>query len=191
MAAASIDELTGVTVTAQKIAVIKSGNAAEEAETKTHLQRMSAINVGESKKLLAAQKAIALSEAVVLGFKAIQGAIAAPPYFPYNLGNVALTTAEVVGNIAGIKGAAHGGLTNVPSESTYLLQKGERVLSPNQNQDFTDMVKNGGTTSQQPVNITIQAVDTSGFEELLYNNRGMISNLIGGMNNEAGEAAVV
>jgi hypothetical protein len=37
--------------------------------------------------------------------------------------------------------AAHGGLTNVPEEQTYLLNKGERVLSPKQNTDFTNYLK--------------------------------------------------
>lgn len=39
------------------------------------------------------------------------------------------------GVIAGqtIAGIAHGGIDEIPEESTWLLQKGERVLSPNQN----------------------------------------------------------
>jgi hypothetical protein len=36
--------------------------------------------------------------------------------------------------------AAHQGLTNVPAEQTYLLQRNERVLSPVQNQDLTDFL---------------------------------------------------
>jgi hypothetical protein len=43
--------------------------------------------------------------------------------------------------------AAHGGLTNVPQESTYLLDKGERVLSPRQNTDLTEALENGGLSS--------------------------------------------
>ena len=39
--------------------------------------------------------------------------------------------------------AAHGGLTNVPKEETYLLDKGERVLSPNQNKDLTNFMSKG------------------------------------------------
>lgn len=37
-------------------------------------------------------------------------------------------------------GAAHGGLDNVPKETTYLLDKGERVVSPRQNQDLTNFL---------------------------------------------------
>lgn len=46
--------------------------------------------------------------------------------------------------IGGAGAAAHGGMEFVPSESTYLLQRGERVLSPNQNKDFTEMMEGGG-----------------------------------------------
>lgn len=48
------------------------------------------------------------------------------------------TTGAGVGAAIGI---AHGGLTNVPSESTFLLDRGERVLSPNQNRDLTTFLK--------------------------------------------------
>lgn len=42
-----------------------------------------------------------------------------------------------------VSGIAHGGLDNVPEESTYLLDKGERVLSPNQNKDLTNFLSKG------------------------------------------------
>lgn len=40
--------------------------------------------------------------------------------------------------------AAHGGLDYVPAEQTYLLAKGERVLSPRQNRDLTEFMQTGG-----------------------------------------------
>jgi tape measure domain-containing protein len=59
--------------------------------------------------------------------------------------------------------AAHGGLTSVPEEQTYLLNKGERVLSPNQNKDFTSYLKRRETVSSSPqvtigsINVTVPA----------------------------------
>lgn len=44
-------------------------------------------------------------------------------------------------------GAAHGGMSNVPKEATYLLDKGERVLSPNQNADLKSFMSEGGPSS--------------------------------------------
>lgn len=59
-----------------------------------------------------------------------------------------------VASIAGLtfSGAAHGGLTNVPEESTYLLQRGERVLSPNQNRDLTDYMS-GATSASTSISV--------------------------------------
>ncbi|HAV4225470.1 MULTISPECIES: tape measure protein [Acinetobacter calcoaceticus/baumannii complex] len=54
-----------------------------------------------------------------------------------------------------IAGIAHGGLDYVPSESTYLLDEGERVLSPRQNQDLTRFIANqqsGGSGVKVTIN---------------------------------------
>ena len=59
-------------------------------------------------------------------------------------------------------GAAHGGMEDVPSEGTFLLNKGERVLSPQQNRDLTDFLEagaSGGVVVQQ-LNITIAVPDS-------------------------------
>ncbi len=45
---------------------------------------------------------------------------------------------------------AHAGLTDVPQDQTYLLKAGERVLAPEQNKDFKQMMKDvKGVQSQQ------------------------------------------
>lgn len=68
---------------------------------------------------------------------------------------LAITNATAIGApgiAAAVAGAAHGGLTNVPAESTFLLQAGERVVSPRQNEDLTDFLasaETGGITIQQ------------------------------------------
>ena len=36
---------------------------------------------------------------------------------------------------------AHGGLDFVPAEQSFLLSRGERVLSPRQNRDLTEFLK--------------------------------------------------
>ena len=41
-------------------------------------------------------------------------------------------------------GAAHGGLDYVPQEQTFLLSRGERVLSPSQNRDLTGFLDAAG-----------------------------------------------
>lgn len=51
-----------------------------------------------------------------------------------------------------VAGIAHGGLTNVPEEATYLLQRDERVLSPNQNKDLTNFMNKGATQGNITIN---------------------------------------
>lgn len=104
---------------------------------------------------------------------------AAAPW-PINLGapafGAAMGSAAATGLSAGIAaggaigataGAAHGGLTNVPNESTFLLQKGERVLSPNQNSDLTSFMKGegeggGNSITIENVNVHVMENATSG-----------------------------
>ncbi|MCT5772444.1 phage tail tape measure protein [Pseudomonas aeruginosa] len=64
-----------------------------------------------------------------------------------------------------LSGIAHGGIDNIPKESTWLLDAGERVLSPNQNRDLTDFLSRAGGASgggSSPsininTNVTVQA----------------------------------
>ncbi len=51
-----------------------------------------------------------------------------------------------------VAGIAHGGLTNVPEEATYLLQRDERVLSPNQNKDLVNFMNKGATQGNITIN---------------------------------------
>ena len=61
---------------------------------------------------------------------------------------IGVTGAAYAANVAGI---AHGGLDYVPSESTYLLDAGERVVSPNQNADLTGFLKDQKSGESSPV----------------------------------------
>lgn len=65
-----------------------------------------------------------------------------------------LTAAAATAAGTALAGIAHGGLDYVPAESTYLLQKGERVLSPKQNQDFTAFMSAGQGGGAITFNIT-------------------------------------
>jgi len=56
---------------------------------------------------------------------------------------IAFGTARL-GTIKSQTYAAHGGMTYVPKESTYLLDRGERVLSPRQNEDLGEFMEGGG-----------------------------------------------
>lgn len=74
----------------------------------------------------------------------------------------AASTAVMLAGSAGAKGAGmaagagHGGLTNVPKEQTYLLDRGERVLSPQQNRDLVEFMSVGGRNIYLDLTINTQ-----------------------------------
>jgi Prophage tail length tape measure protein len=113
--------------------------AANESE-----QKRKTVALTVSKILLSQKKRDGIKQATIAGSVAIQEAWASAA-FPYNVAAVAAAVASSAANIATISGVAHGGLTNVPAESTYLLQRNERVLSPNQNKDLTSFMQGGGS----------------------------------------------
>lgn len=78
--------------------------------------------------------------------------------YPQNIPIIAETVgqgAQIVSNIKNITmgGIAHGGLDYVPKEATYLLDEGERVLSPRQNKDLANFMANGSSRSQNKVTV--------------------------------------
>lgn len=95
-----------------------------------------------------------VTRASVVGTANMMASMALAP-FPLNLTApaVGLAHGATIGALAPVAGAAHGGLENVPSESTFLLNKGERVLSPNQNRDLTDFL--GGEGGGGDINVEI------------------------------------
>lgn len=75
------------------------------------------------------------------------GAFIAPGVAAANLGTAIGGAAGAMATGSAMGGAAHGGLDFVPEETTYLLQRGERVLSPRQNQDLNEFMSEGGNGS--------------------------------------------
>lgn len=55
-----------------------------------------------------------------------------------------------------IAGMAHSGIDNIPEEGTWLLDKGERVLSPRQNSDLTKFLNNTQSSGIATANVAPQ-----------------------------------
>ena len=108
------------------------------------------------KAMFVAQKAFSISSALLSIKSGIAKAVDLP--FPMNLAamaSVAATTATLVSDIQSVAGVFHGGTDYVPKESSYLLDKGERVLSPRQNTDLTRYLSNQRqSNSGANINIT-------------------------------------
>ncbi len=75
-----------------------------------------------------------------------------------------------------LAGIAHDGLDYVPSESTYLLDKGEMVLNKGNADAMRALLAGGGGQPPITVNmpINISAIDARGVDQLLVSRRGMI-----------------
>lgn len=123
------------------------------------------------KVAFAMQKAFVLSSAILNA----KGAVMAAWNDPSNttiwqkMAAAAATvvqTNDLMSAIQGVAltGMAHDGIANVPEEGTWLLNKGERVLNPQDNKAFTNMINNGsgGGDITIQVNITDSGVNTSG-----------------------------
>lgn len=93
--------------------------------------------------MFAVEKGFAIARSVMAIQTAIAQAFALP--YPANLGavaTIATATGSIVSNIQSVRqpqisGQAHDGLANVPKEGTYILDAGERVVKPRDNQKLT------------------------------------------------------
>ena len=68
-----------------------------------------------------------------------------------------MATAAIAAANSGIAGIAHSGIDNIPERGTWLLDRGERVLSSKQNEDLKQFLnqKQGGDMIQQEINSTL------------------------------------
>lgn len=94
---------------------------------------------------LAAAWAPAATAASIATFGAATAAGAAVPLMMAS--NAAAGSAIAAG--AGLVGIAHSGLSSVPREGTWMLDGGERVVAPEQNQDLTAFLSGQGNGPTQ------------------------------------------
>ncbi|MDN3397701.1 hypothetical protein QL919_03040 [Psychrobacter sp. APC 3426] len=130
---------------------------------------------GENSKMhraaFALEKAYAVQKALMTvkttysnTFDAISAIPVVGPYLavPAAIAASAMQVAQAAGissmSAPSVSGIAHGGLDYVPKESTYLLDKGERVLSPNQNSDLTKFMNGGGNNNS---NVQVNIINNS------------------------------
>ena len=108
------------------------------------------------------RKGIMMKEALIEGKSAILKAWNSAP-FPANLPAVAITTAATAMTIRDImKGQAHDGMDSLPSTGTYMLERGERVVSSRANRDLTEFLasngKGGSSGSTQPITLQVNGI---------------------------------
>lgn len=129
------------------------------------------------KIMFAASKAASIAQAII----AVElAALKAPAEMNLAVGIPMATAIRAAGYASigmmaatSIAGMAHDGIDNIPKEGTWLLDKGERVLSPRQNRDLVNYMNNtpAANDSSPQVNIVVNnngtgSVDTTqGYEQ--------------------------
>ncbi len=112
-------------------------------------------NSATYKAMYLVQQLMAAGQAIIYGNLASVAALAPPPI---GLGPVIGEPLSVLAKANGyasaalimsqtITGMAHDGIASIPEEGTWLLNKGERVLNPQDNQAFTNFINEGGSRS--------------------------------------------
>lgn len=132
-------------VYAERKAQIEEAQRQKElAAQKQFLGNLATIATAFGKKGFKFAQAISIAQATMSAYEAFNKALASVPY-PFNLVAAATTLAAGLAQVAQIVAqkppAAHGGLDFVPSEQTFLLDRGERVVSPRQNRDLTEFLQ--------------------------------------------------
>lgn len=94
----------------------------------------------------------AAAQVAMAGLSAFTAMIGVPFVGPAIAPGAAIAATAAAGVLmtgvgASLDGQAHAGINNIPREGTWLLDGGERVLSPNQNQDLTNFLSDKGRHS--------------------------------------------
>ncbi len=148
-----------------------------------------------SQTAMAALNAFTSTAAIpIIGPALAPGAAAAAAAFASPLAATAVTAAT-----AGIAGMAHSGLDYIPQEGTWLLDKGERVLSPRQNEDLTRFLAavdsgsgRAGTggfnpgTGKVELQFNFTGLQNEQLMEMVMENRGAIAGMVSSAFEEQG-----
>ena len=105
---------------------------------RTFFEQLAELAASQGRAMAGIGKTLAVAAALIDAYRAANAALASVPY-PFNFAAAALVLAEGLANVQKIRqvNVAHGGMQEVPEDSTFLLRRGERVLSAGQNRDLT------------------------------------------------------
>tara|TARA_R110000822_G_scaffold288253_3_gene409487 strand:- start:1836 stop:3449 length:1614 start_codon:yes stop_codon:yes gene_type:complete len=155
--------------------------------------KQTAAIAAHSKQGFAIDKGVKIAQAVMNTYQGATLALASYPG-PVGVAMAAMTVAAGMANVATIKAQKFqgsfegGGFTGMGARVGGVDGKGgfPAILHPNET--VVDHTKGQGMGTN--VNITIQANDTKGFDELLYKRRGQLVNIINQAMNNRGRASL-
>ena len=192
-------ELNGVTnqtiidaVSAQMDAVqmIQQGGVVGAQGALTAMNNVLGQMAGQSKEAFEAHKALSIAQALISTYQAAAMAIAFPPGPPISLIYVAGAIAAGMAQVNAIRSQRYSGRAlggPVMSGESYIVgENGPELFTPTNNGNIT---RNNDLNMGRPVeiNFTINAVDTTSFDELLIQRRGVIQQVISDAMLESGQ----
>lgn len=135
---------------------------------------------GQNKKAFEAHKALATAQALISTYQAAAAAIAFPPGPPISFIYVAGAIAAGMAQVAAIQSQQYSGRAlggPVMGNTPYIVgERGPELFTPSTSGNITRNDNLGGKDVN--VNFTIQANDSQGFDDLLTQRRGMITQFI-------------
>lgn len=169
-----------------------------EIQTKTQMydgfaQGMSGIIsgiAGENSKAAQAAFAVAKGTSIATGMlHAYESATTAMAKYPGPMGYAlaASSYASVIGQVMNMKsvspvGMAHDGIDNVPTEGTWLLDGGERVVDQRTNEDLKSFLNDENKGQSQPIDASIHingnVTDQRWFAEQLKKHQKTVASIV-------------
>ena len=96
--------------------------------------------------------------------------------------------AAVFATSKALAGVAHDGLPQVPTDGTYLLQKGEKVVNNRDSKKLDAMLDGKAGGDNVTVNINLNALDSKSGHEYLKSMSGTVSMIVREELNNRGRA---
>ena len=144
---------------------------------------------GHSKKAFEAHKALATAQAIISTYQAAAMAIAMPPGPPLSFIYVAGAIAAGMAQVAAIRSQSYSGRAlggPVMGNNPYIVgENGPELFTPASSGSITRNDQLGG--GETNINFNIQANDAAGFDSLLTERRGMITQFIRDAMSEQGQ----
>jgi SLT domain-containing protein len=142
-----------------------------------------------NRKAFEAHKALATSMALISTYQAVATSLATIPW-PFSMFAAAGALAMGMAQVSAIQSQSYSGRAlggPVQSGTSYIVgERGPELFTPSSSGGITrnDQMGGGGGTN---INFTIQANDATGFDDLLAQRRGMITQFVRDAMQESGQ----
>lgn len=170
-----------VTTQMQMVKMMQQGGVQAVQGTLGALDTVFGAMAGQSRKAFEAHKSLATAQAIISTYQAAAMSIAAPPGPPWSFIYVAGAIAAGMAQVAAIQSQTYSGRAlggPVMGNNPYIVgERGPELFVPHTSGNITrnDQLGSGGAAN---INFTIQANDASGFDDLLMQRRGMITQFV-------------